>query len=79
MLTQPVVIVLAVLAAAVLCFALGTFRGSWRVWLVGYALTVAALALAFGGVRSARRGPDGASPAAAQSGAPAAVSPGPSR
>ncbi len=55
MLAHPVVAVLLVLAAAALCFALGTFRGSWRVWLVGYALTVVALALAFGGVRSARR------------------------
>ncbi len=55
MLAHPIAAVLIVLAVAAICFALGTFRGSWRVWLVGYALTVLALALAFGGVRSARR------------------------
>ncbi len=55
MLAQPVAQVLAVLAVAVLCFALGTFRGSWRVWLIGYALTVVALALGFAGVYNAHR------------------------
>ena len=56
MIVHPVTLVLAVLAIAALCFALGTFRGSWRVWLVGYALTVVALALALGGVHRAHRG-----------------------
>ncbi len=73
MLAHPVVAVLVVLVAAALCFAFGTFRGSWRVWLVGYALTVVALALAFGGVRSARRAatpPPGSAPTSAS--APAA-------
>ncbi len=60
MLVHPVVAVLVVLAVAALCFAVGTFRGSWRVWLVGYALTVVALALAFSGVRSARRAAESA-------------------
>ncbi len=55
MLLHPLLPVVVVLVLAALCFALGTLRGSWRVWLVGYALTVLALALAFGGVRSARR------------------------
>ncbi len=54
MLVHPVLAVLLVLAVAALCFALGTFRGSWRVWLVGYALTVLALALAFAGVLRGR-------------------------
>ena len=64
MIVHPVTLVLAVLAIAALCFALGTFRGSWRVWLIGYALTVVALALALGGVRRAHRGVGPAAPAA---------------
>jgi len=64
---HPVLIVVAVLAAAALSFALGTLRGSWRAWLVGYALTVAALVLAYGGVLRERR----AAAAAATAGAPA--------
>lgn len=50
MLAHPVLAVLVVLAVAALCFALGTLRGSWRAWLVGYALTVLALVLAIAGV-----------------------------
>ncbi len=50
MLAHPVLAVLIVLAVAALCFALGTLRGSWRAWLVGSALTVFALGLAFAGV-----------------------------
>ncbi len=71
MLAHPVVTVLLVLAAAALCFALGTFRGSWRVWLVGYALAVAALVLAYGGVLRERRAAPG-TPAAPALRAPAA-------
>ncbi len=82
MLAHPVVAVLIALAAAALCFALGTFRGSWRVWLVGYALTVVALALAFGGVRNARRAaalegarPPASAPEAGRAGAPNSPAP----
>ena len=49
-----VILVLLVLAAAA-CFGLGTMRGSWRVWLVGYVLFAAALGVAFAGQRAARR------------------------
>ena len=70
---SPVVLVVAVLLAAALCFALGTLRGSWRTWLVGYALAVVALVLAYGGVLRERRA---ASPASAP--APAARAPAPS-
>ncbi len=52
---SPVLLVAIVLVAAALCFALGTLRGSWRAWLVGYALTLVALVLAYGGVLHERR------------------------
>jgi len=69
---HPVVIVAAILVAAALSFALGTLRGSWRAWLAGYALTVAALVLAYGGVLRERRAA-AASVAPAASAAPARV------
>ncbi len=51
---HPVALVLGVIALAVLCLGLGTLRGSFRFWLVGYALAAAALVIAYGGVRAAR-------------------------
>ena len=49
-----VVLLLLVLGAAA-CFGLGTMRGSWRVWLIGYVLFAAALGVAYGAQRSVRR------------------------
>lgn len=49
------------LVLAVACFGLGTLRGSWRVWVLGYALTALALVLAFAQLRGERRA--GARPA----------------
>ncbi len=79
---HPVALVVGVLAVAVLCLGLGTLRGSFRFWLVGYALAAAALVIAYGGVRAARSAPAPLSvrassiPAAPGSPAPAAPTPG---
>lgn len=65
--TGAAVPVLIVLLLAAACFAVGTARGSWRVWLAGYALAVVALALAYGAVwngQAAIRHPAAPAPAA---------------
>jgi lipopolysaccharide export LptBFGC system permease protein LptF len=55
---HPALVILVVLVvAAAACFGLGTMRGSWRVWLVGYVLFAAALGVGFIGQRAARRAP----------------------
>ncbi len=55
MTTRPLVLLLAALVLAICCLAAGTLRGSFRLWLAGYALAVLALVLAYVGVRAARR------------------------
>ncbi len=79
---HPVALVVGVLAVAVLCLGVGTLRGSFRFWLVGYALAAAALVIAYGGVRAARSAraawsaPASTAPAAPGSPTPAAPTPG---
>ncbi len=46
---QPLVLLLVALAFAVVCLGMGTLRGSFRLWLAGYVLAVAALVIAYVG------------------------------
>ncbi len=52
---RPLVLLLAALVLAVCCLGVGTLRGSFRLWLVGWVLAVVALVLAYVGVHATRR------------------------
>ena len=50
----PVMVIVALLVLAALLLALGTARGSFRFWLLGYALVVAGLIVVYARIHATR-------------------------